>query len=137
MTRIALLGSLTTAKLDPKDADLLVTVRDDTDLAALARLARRLKGRTQTRNHGADIFLANETPRYIGRVCGWRECVPGIRMACKAQHCGRRTFLHDDLQNVTLSAELVRAPPLELWPDVVRHVIPPSDVDRHLIEAVR
>ena len=38
VSRIALIGSLTTNKADPKDADLLVTVTDDTDLEPLARL---------------------------------------------------------------------------------------------------
>lgn len=36
VTRIALIGSLITPKPDPKDADLLVTVTDDADLAPLA-----------------------------------------------------------------------------------------------------
>ena len=54
-------------------------------------------------------------------------------MACKAQHCGRREFLHDDLQVVTLSADLVRTPPLELWPEVIRRVELPADVEEHVI----
>lgn len=128
-----MLGSLLTTKTEPKDADVLVSVKDGTDLTALARLARRLKGRTQTRSRGADIFLADESPAYIGRVCQWRECAPAIRMACKAQHCGRREFLHDDLQVVTLSADLVRAPPLELWPEVIRRVELLADVEEHVI----
>ena len=36
--RIALIGSLATAKEDPKDADVLVTVDDDSDLTPLASL---------------------------------------------------------------------------------------------------
>jgi predicted nucleotidyltransferase len=44
--RIALIGSLTTSKADPKDADVLVAVEASTDLAALARLGRALKGHT-------------------------------------------------------------------------------------------
>ena len=36
VTRIALLGSLATAKLDPKDVDLLVTVADGANLAPVA-----------------------------------------------------------------------------------------------------
>jgi hypothetical protein len=32
----AIIGSLTTTKADPKDADILVTVEDDADLTALA-----------------------------------------------------------------------------------------------------
>ena len=42
--RIALLGSIVTAKPDPKDIDVLVVVADDADLAALATCARRLQG---------------------------------------------------------------------------------------------
>ena len=45
VTRIALIGSITTEKPDPKDVDLLVTVTEDADLDPLARLGRRLQGR--------------------------------------------------------------------------------------------
>jgi predicted nucleotidyltransferase len=41
---IALLGSLATTKPRPKDADLLVTVRDAADLVLLAAAGRKLKG---------------------------------------------------------------------------------------------
>jgi hypothetical protein len=58
--RIALLGSLTTTKAVPKDADVLVTIDGAMDLAGLARAGRRLKGFAQTLNLGADIFLADE-----------------------------------------------------------------------------
>jgi len=116
--RIALVGSLTTDKPDPKDADLLVTVADDLDLTALATESRRLKGRVQTKNRGADIFLANPAGKYIGRICHWRECAPGIRQSCDAQHCGKRTYLHDDLGVVHLSSQLVANPPIQIWPHV-------------------
>ena len=59
VTRIALIGSLTTEKPDPKDADVLVTVNEDADLAPLARLGRRLQGRAQTLNRGGEVFLAD------------------------------------------------------------------------------
>ena len=55
--RIALLGSLATDKPVPKDADVLVTIDADINLAPLARLGRRLKGTAQTINLGADISL--------------------------------------------------------------------------------
>src|SRR5690348_9958839 len=70
--RIALVGSLATDKPVPKDADLLVTIDSAMDLAALARAGRRLKGQAQSINLGADIFLADETGHYLGRVCGYR-----------------------------------------------------------------
>ena len=49
---LALIGSLTTEKADPKDADLLVTVTDDADLAPLAALSRKLQGHAQSMNKG-------------------------------------------------------------------------------------
>lgn len=88
--RIALLGSITTEKKNPKDIDFLVTVDDVVDLEPLARLGRKLKGRTQQFNHGADIFLADPSGCYLGRTCSWVRCGPGIRRSCDAQHCGRR-----------------------------------------------
>ncbi len=57
--RIALLGSLSTAKAIPKDVDLLVTIERTMDLTHLARAGRRLHGLAQTINRGADIFLAD------------------------------------------------------------------------------
>lgn len=76
ISRLALLGSLTTAKADPKDADVLVTVADDADLAPLARFTRRLQGRAQTINRGADIFLADLRRKYLGRTCHWKVVAP-------------------------------------------------------------
>lgn len=131
--RIALVGSLTTSKDEPKDADVLVTVEENADLTLLATAGRRLKGRAQSRNRGADIFLADPSGRYIGRTCDWRECRPGIRVACDARYCGRRAFLHDDLDTLTLDAALVMGPPLELWPKVVRRVELPKDVETLLV----
>ena len=132
--RIALIGSLTTDKKDPKDADLLVTVDDDADLTPLATLGRRLKGGAQSRNKGADIFLADLAGNYIGRICHWRECYPGKRMSCDARHCGRRAFLHDDLDAVALDPLLIKIPPLELWPKIVRTLELPKDVETQLIQ---
>ena len=96
--RIALLGSITTAKRNPKDIDFLVVVDEDVDLEPLARLGRKIKGRTQQMNRGADIFLADVQGRYIGRTCSWKECRPGKRMSCDALNCGKRQYLHDDLK---------------------------------------
>jgi len=132
--RIALIGSLLSEKPEPKDIDLLITVENECDLAPLAAAGRRLKGRTQGWNRGADIFLADPEGLYIGRTCHWRECAPGIRLACKAQHCGGRYFLHDDLQIVKLSSELILSPVLELWPSTVRRKALPRDVEEILVE---
>jgi predicted nucleotidyltransferase len=77
--RVALLGSIVTAKPNPKDIDVLVIVADDADLTPLAALARRLQGQVQSFNRGADVFLADERGTYIGRTYHWRECRPGVR----------------------------------------------------------
>jgi hypothetical protein len=134
--RIALIGSLATEKSDPKDTDVLITVDDDADLTPLATAGRKLKGYAQTRNKGADIFLADPFNNYLGRTCHWRNCRPGIRASCDARHCGRRAFLHDDLDDVTLDASLITTPPLELWPKIVRRVELPSDVEIMLVHPI-
>jgi hypothetical protein len=134
--RIALVGSLVTDKHNPKDADVLVTVDDDADLTELASAARKLKGRAQSQNKGADIFLANPSRRYIGRTCHWRECRPGIRASCDARHCGRRPFLHDDLDAIKLDSALTDCPPVELWPVVIRRVQVPGDVEEVLLKQI-
>jgi hypothetical protein len=112
--RIALIGSLCTDKANPKDIDFLLSIRPGMDLAALARRARSLKGATQSIASGADIFLAEEG-RYVGRICGYRECFPRVR--CLALHCGLRPHLNDDLKNVHLKDSMIADPPLVLWPE--------------------
>jgi hypothetical protein len=129
--RIALVGSLTTDKPVPKDADVLVTVDGGMDLGPLARVGRRLKGQAQSINLGADIFLADERGRYLGRICRYREC--HARVLCHARHCGDRQHLNDDLDDVTLSQSLIAAPPLDLWPAVVRRGTLASDVEATLL----
>jgi hypothetical protein len=131
--RISLLGSLVTEKAIPKDADVLVVIDGAMDLAALARAGRRLKGETQSINLGADIFLADEAGRYLGRICGYRECHP--RALCDARYCGQRQHLNDDLDAVTLPPGLVAAPPLDLWPAVIRRCEVPTDVEAALLTA--
>jgi hypothetical protein len=129
--RISLVGSLTTPKPVPKDADVLVTIDAAMDLTDLARVGRRLKGQGQRINLGADIFLADEDGRYLGRVCRYRECWP--RVLCRARHCGGREHLNDDLDVVTLSQDLLAAPPVDLWPKVVRRLAMPPDVEELLL----
>ena len=129
--RIALLGSITTNKQNPKDIDFLVVVDDDVDLEPLARLGRKIKGRAQQTNQGADIFLTDTQGKYRGRTCSWKRCGPGIRRSCDALNCGKRHYLHDDLQTVSLSDETVRAA-LELWPSLERRVGLPDDLEETL-----
>ena len=133
--RIALMGSLTTCKPSPKDADVLVTIDPGLDLTDLARAARRLQGAAQTRNLGADIFLADPRHHYLGRVCQYRQCHP--RVACRAQRCGRYPHLNDDLQIVTLAPDLIAAPPVDLWPTVVRRISVPDDVEDVLLAGLQ
>jgi predicted nucleotidyltransferase len=127
--RIAVLGSIVTTKPDPKDIDVLVVVADDADLTPLATCARRLQGHAQSFNRGADVFLADERGIYIGRACHWKDCRPGVRRSCDALHCGRRPYLHDDLDAITLNRTLVLAPPVTLWPHVERRGGLPPDVE--------
>jgi hypothetical protein len=129
--RISLLGSILTAKAIPKDIDVLVTIEGAMDLTALARAGRRLMGTAQTINLGADIFLADTTGCYLGRICHYRECHP--RVLCRAQHCGRRDHLNDDLHIVSLSQKLIVSPPVDLWPNVVRRLAVPADVEKTVV----
>ena len=134
VTRVALLGSLTTANDDPKDIDLLVTISDATDVSELDRLARQLQGRisaTARGLYGADVFLADPAGRYLGRLCKHREC-PSLRQ-CAARHCGLRPHLKDDLDIITLERPLIAAPPIVLWPTVATQDIVSSDVVTDLL----
>jgi len=132
--RISLLGSIVTDKPNPKDIDLLVRIADRVDLGVLARFGRQLKGAAQKFNHSADLFLCDEAGTYLGRTCRWRECQPGIRVACEAVHCGRRQYLYDDLGVIRLPPSLVALPPVDLFPAVVRRRALPADVERMIAE---
>ena len=115
-----------------KDADVLVTIDPAMDLSFLARFGRRLKGTAQTIDLGADIFLGDGSDHYLGRICHYREC--HARVACRALHCGQRQHLNDDLQIVTLSPALISAPPIDLWPRIVRRCAMPPDTEALLAE---
>src|SRR5688572_10149135 len=127
IVRIAMLGSLVTDKSRPKDADVLVTVSDDVDLARLARAARRFQGRAQGINSTADICLADARSQYIGRICHYRECFPRVR--CHARNCGMRQHLNDDLDVISLEEAQITTPPLVVFPAIQPSVdAVPSDV---------
>lgn len=130
--RIAVIGSLLTAKEVPKDVDLLVTIGERVDLHALATVARKLKGRAQNRNAGADVFLCSDAGEYLGRTCSYKDCHP--RMACRGRHCGSGSWICDDLDELELDRALVSEPPLEVWPEVVKRAWIPSDVQGILLE---
>ena len=108
-----------------------MTVEEAVDLTQLAGAGRRLKGLAQTINLGADIFLADTAGRYLERICHYRECHQ--RVACCAQHCGRRIHLNDDLHLVTLSGDVIASPPIELWPKVIRPLGVPEDLEQFLL----
>ena len=50
--KISILGSITTEKLKPKDIDFLVMIEDSAELEPVARLSRKLKGRTGSEGGG-------------------------------------------------------------------------------------
>jgi predicted nucleotidyltransferase len=126
--RIALIGSLATNKAIPKDVDLLVEITDDMPLGALAKLSRQLAGRTMATGDscGADVFLHNPLGEYLGRICIWKQCAPGIRLTCQARNCGRREYLCDDLDMLQLDPDLIQSPPLILWPSAAAGVESPD-----------
>ncbi len=132
--RIAVIGSIMTDKLCPKDIDLLVTIEATVDLARLAKLGRKLKGRTQGINAGADIFLLNAPGSYIGRICRFKECPSPTRTSCKAGHCGQVPHLCDDLGEVDLNElpTLLLEPPLIIFPQVAINTPLPPDLLRLL-----
>ena len=116
---------------DPR-RDLLRAVLAFVRAARSSPGGRRLKDTSQTINLGADIFLADGSDHYLGRLCHYRECY--ARVACRALHCGQRQHLNDDLQIVTLSPALISAPPIDLWPRIVRRCAVPPDPESLLAE---
>ncbi|MEW6005297.1 MAG: hypothetical protein AB1695_08285 [Stygiobacter sp.] len=134
--RIALIGSITTNKQKPHDVDLLLTIPDDLDLTHLAKISRRLQGRSAQIGGGADIFLANLNNEYIGRICSWKICKFGVRLRCDADNCGKREYLHDDLSVVKLSKELIDFPPLILSSNIVQNSSIPLDLEEGLIKKI-
>jgi hypothetical protein len=89
--RIALIGSLTTNKSKPKDADLLITVTDEMDLAPLAKLGRKFSGHEQNFNEGGEIFhLALLRLKRIH--CGKLFRRSAERKYCRSPGIFRKTF---------------------------------------------
>jgi hypothetical protein len=125
--RIALVGSLTTNKPKPKDADVLVTIGDSVEMDRLAAYGRRLMGKGQSQSSGADIFLCNEVGDYLGRTCGYRECHP--RVLCEGSLCRPGNRINNDFHQVKLDSELINKPPIVLWPDIEARVPVPKDVE--------
>ena len=134
--RISIIGSLISSKVKPKDVDFLITISDDLDLTHLAKISRRLQGKSGGLTGGADIFLANRNNEYLGRICIWKDCRPGVRMSCDADNCGGRKYLHDDLSVIKITKEVVEKPSLILYPNLVRNMSVPEDVEEELIKKI-
>jgi len=133
VNRISIIGSLISDKEKPKDVDLLVNISDDLDLTHLAKISRTLQGKSGGLTGGADVFLANNSNVYLGRTCIWKDCRPGVRMSCDAYNCGKRKYLHDDISVIKISSEIIENPPLVLYPELIRNVSVPEDVEEGLI----
>lgn len=131
--RIAIIGSICTTKPNPKDIDLLVTTTSSVDMAKLAKLGRRLKGKSQSINCGADIFVVDATGNYLGRTCRWSDCRTGIRMSCEALNCGRIQYLYDDTQNIRLDRKQILDPPVVVYPSLVVRTNIPKDLREQII----
>ncbi len=137
VTRIAMIGSLATTVETPRDADLLVSVDNEVNLATLARLGRRWRAFVQSLHCSGDIFLADNRENYLGRTCPWKDCGLDHNPHCDARHCGRRHYLHDDLNTIRLSRQVTLTPPVELWPEIVLRVPVPQDVTDILIRSLQ
>lgn len=133
ISRISIIGSLATTKEHPKDADILLNIADDLELKYLAKISRRLQGKTGELNSGADIFVADLNNKYLGRICHWKDCRFGVRQRCDALNCGKRQYLHDDLNTITLKKELIDYPPLEIYPNLIKRIEVPNDLEDGLI----
>jgi hypothetical protein len=134
VSRIALIGSLTTQKPNPKDSDVIVTITENINMEALATCGRRLKGRAQSQNMGADIFLCSNTGDYLGRTCSYKECHPRVR--CEGSQCKTGSRICNDLEIIKLDSDLLHHPPLILWPDTRQNQSIPGDVEKILIHKI-
>jgi hypothetical protein len=68
----------------------------------------------------ARTLVERATREIVARVCGGRAM---------CFYCGRRLYLHDDLDAITLNSTLVLCPPITLWPRVERRGKLPPDVE--------
>ena len=132
--RVAIIGSILSENAKPKDVDLLLTIPDNLELTGLAKISRTLQGKSGSLGGGADVFLANLNNEYIGRICIWKDCHFGARMSCDANNCGKRKYLHDDLNTITLKRELIDNPPLIIFPKIIRNVLIPTDIEEGLLK---
>jgi hypothetical protein len=82
---------------------------------------------------GGEVFLIDAQNTYLGRICPWKECAPGIRLRYDALHCGQRAYVHDDPEAIQLKSSLIAAPPLVLWPEVQARIAMPRDIEQGLI----
>lgn len=93
--KIALVGSLTTDKPDPKDVDILVTVADDLDLTALATESRRLKVELKPGTEGLTSFWPTSP------VSTWVASVIGGSVPRASDCLATRSTAEDDSTSTT------------------------------------
>ena len=124
--RVALVGSLTTERSNPKDIDFLLTVSTVVDMEVVATMGRKLKGGLQGHASGADVFLCDTNHQYIGRTCAYRECHP--RVACEGADCRKGSWLNTDFHVLRMSTDLCKNPPVVIWPTQHLAVQVPNDV---------
>jgi predicted nucleotidyltransferase len=131
---IGLIGSLTRDSPEPKDIDMVVCVTPSADLPELGTVCKRIAGRMMQIGKGVDMFVYDDlSGEYVGRICQYRDCRPGIRR-CRADHCRMRPYLKDDLSTIRLPAFVRKNVPVELHP-TLRYNPPeaPEDVSEILL----
>ena len=114
-----------------KSVDVLVTIDGALASVSLGRRGRRLQGFAQAKTLGADISW----PMIADAILVASAIIHSAFRArhVDAQNCGRREHLNDDLQLVTPADQLIAAPPITLWPNVVRRGTVPADVEKLLL----
>jgi len=122
--QIALIGSLCTAKKNPKDLDLLVTVAAKAELSSLAKLGRQAQGQVERGSLGVDVLLV-EDGKYLGRCCTFRE--PHLRVRCAPNlcDCDRRYLCRTSF---ILNRGVIDNPSLVIWPEFQCRGEIPDDV---------
>lgn len=85
---IAIVGSVAGDDPYPEDLDLAIVVRGLDEIATIAKYARQMSGHY----HSWEVFLFDEGPSLLGRICYRREC-PGESVDCFVPGCGRPPHL--------------------------------------------
>ena len=130
--QVALIGSICTNKPNPKDIDLLISIKPKTDLKKLATLRRKTQGRIGQGLLGTDMFIV-EDGRYLGRLCRYRE--PWPRVVCCNDNliCDRtRNYLCNTSNNFSIDKSIINNPPITIYPKFSTTIEIPNDVGKVL-----